>query len=210
MKRIFICSIVSFLLFSGTTAAQTEDILPADEKLEEIPVILYKKAQKEWYIDDSIEVFILPEIPVYPPLQFKSQKEIKRYNRLVYNVKKTLPIAKRANMLILETYETLETLPDKKSKEKHIKAVEKSIKKDYTPQVKKLTLSQGKLLIKLINRECNQSAYRIINAFFGPLKSGFYQTIATVCGASLKKEYDPEEDDKMVERVVRMVESGQL
>lgn len=210
MKRIFICSIVSFLLFSGTTAAQTEDILPADEKLEEIPVILYKKAQKEWYIDDSIEVFILPEIPVYPPLQFKSQKEIKRYNRLVYNVKKTLPIAKRANMLILETYETLETLPDKKSKEEHIKAVEKSIKKDYTPQVKKLTLSQGKLLIKLINRECNQSAYRIINAFFGPLKSGFYQTIATVCGASLKKEYDPEEDDKMVERVVRMVESGQL
>ncbi|MDE7378042.1 MAG: DUF4294 domain-containing protein [Paraprevotella sp.] len=209
MTRILIC-IVSFLLFSGTIAAQTEDILPADEKLEEIPVILYKKAQKEWYIDDSIEVFILPEIPVYPPLKFKNQKEIKRYNRLVYNVKKTLPIAKRANMLILETYEILETLPDKKSKEEHIKAVEKSIKKDYTPQVKKLTLSQGKLLIKLINRECNQSAYRIINAFFGPLKSGFYQTIATVCGASLKKEYDPEEDDKMVERVVRMVESGQL
>ncbi len=209
MKRILIC-IISFLLFSGTTAAQTEDILPVDEKLEEIPVILYKKAQKEWYIDDSIEVFILPEVPVYPPLRFKSQKEIKRYNRLVYNVKKTLPIAKRANMLILETYEILETLPDKKSKEEHIKAVEKSIKKDYAPQVKKLTLSQGKLLIKLINRECNQSAYRIINAFFGPLKSGFYQTIATVCGASLKKEYDPEEDDKMVERVVRMVESGQL
>ena len=209
MTRILIC-IVSFLLFSGTTAAQTEDILPADEKLEEIRVILYKKAQKEWYIDDSIEVFILPEIPVYPPLKFKNQKEIKRYNRLVYNVKKTLPIAKRANMLILETYEILETLPDKKSKEEHIKAVEKSIKKDYTPQVKKLTLSQGKLLIKLINRECNQSAYRIINAFFGPLKSGFYQTIATVCGASLKKEYDPEEDDKMVERVVRMVESGQI
>ncbi|MCM1108288.1 MAG: DUF4294 domain-containing protein [Clostridium sp.] len=185
-------------------------MIPVDEQLESIPIIWHKKKQKEWYIDDSIEVFVLPEISIYPPLKFKSHKEVKRYNRLVYNVKKTLPIAKRANMLILETYETLESLPDKKAKEEHIKAVEKCIKKDYTPQVKKLTLSQGKLLIKLINRECNQSAYRIIHAFFGPLKSGFYQTVATVCGASLKKEYDPEEDDKMVERVVRMVESGQL
>lgn len=210
MTRILLLFIIVFTICAESTSAQTDEEIQTDETFEPIPVILHKMKQKEWYIDDSIEVFVLPEIPIYPPLQLKNKKEIKRYNRLVYNVKKTLPIAKRANMLILETYEILETLPDKKAKEAHIRAVEKDIKKEYTPQVKKLSLSQGKLLIKLINRECNQSAYRIINAFFGPLKSGFYQTIATVCGASLKKEYDPEEDDKMIERVVRMVESGQL
>ena len=81
-----------------------------------------------------------------------------RYNKLVYNVKKTLPIAKMVNQTISETYEYLEKLPTKKEKDAHIRAVEKGIKKQYTPQMKKLTYSQGKLLIKLVDRECNQSS----------------------------------------------------
>lgn len=76
--------------------------------------------------------------------------------------------------------------------------------------MKKLTFSQGKLLIKLVDRECNQSSFQLVRAFMGPFKAGFYQTFAALFGASLKKEYRPEDEDKMIERVVTLVENGQL
>lgn len=177
---------------------------------ERIKVVFYKKVNKEFYDGDSVTVIIMPELPVYPPLKFKNKRDYIRYNRLVYNVKKTLPIAKTVNKTIQETYEYLETLPTKKEKDAHIKAVEKGVKKQYTPQMKKLTYSQGKLLIKLIDRECNQNSYEIVKAFLGPFKAGFYQTFAALFGASLKKEYDGETDDKMTERVIRMIEAGTL
>ena len=157
---------------------------------------------------DTMWAYLLPELPVYAPLKFKNEKQIRRYNKLVYNVKKVLPIAQRVNAIIKETYETLEMLPDKKSKEEHIKAVERDIKRQFTPEMKKLTYSQGKLLIKLVDRECNQSSYEIVKAFFGPARAAFYQVFAWTMRASLKKKYDSENDDKMVERVVRQVELG--
>ena len=126
------------------------------------------------------------------------------------NVKKVLPIAKEVNKIIIETYEYLETLPNKKAKDAHMKVVEESIKREYTPRMKKLSYSQGKLLIKLIYRESNSSSYGLIQAFLGPVRAGFYQTFAWVFGASLKKKYDPNGVDRLTERVVRQVEAGQI
>ena len=159
---------------------------------------------------DTMWCYLLPELWVYPPLKFKSERQRRAYNRLVYNVKKVLPIAQQVNGLIAETAETLEMLPTKKQKSAHVSAVEKDIKEMYTPQMKQLTYSQGKLLIKLVDRECNQSSYEIVQAFLGPAKAAFYQVFAWTFRASLKKEYRPEEEDKLIERVVRQVETGQL
>ncbi len=159
---------------------------------------------------DTMWCYLLPELPVYAPLKFRSAHQRRTYNRLVYNVKKVLPLAQQVNQMIAETYEVLEQLPDKKSKDAHMRAVEKSIMEQYKPEMKKLTYSQGKLLIKLVDRECNQSSYEIVQAFFGPAKAAFYQVFAWTFRASLKKEYRPEDDDKLIERVVRQVETGQL
>jgi hypothetical protein len=93
-------------------------------------------------------------------------------------VKKVLPIAKECNQIILETYDYLQTLPNKKAKDDHMKRVEIGIKKEYTPRMKKLTYAQGKLLIKLVYRECNSSSYNLIQAFLGPVRAGFYQAFA--------------------------------
>ena len=82
----------------------------------------------------------------------------------------------------------METLPNKKAKEKHLKRVEKGLKEQYTPMMKKLTFAQGKLLIKLVDRECNQSSYELVKAFMGPFKAGFYQTFAALFGAMMQKE----------------------
>ena len=147
---------------------------------------------------------------VYPPIEFKSKKQAQAYTRLVRNVKKVLPIAKEANMIMMETAEYLETLPTKQAKDEHIKRVEKSIMKEYKPRMKKLTYSQGKLLIKLIYRESHSSGYELIQAFLGPVRAGFYQAFAWAFGASLKKQYDPEGVDRLTERIVLMVEAGQI
>lgn len=162
------------------------------------------------YQGDTIPSLRMPTLYVFKPLKFKNEKQRKEYNRLVRNVKKTLPIAKEVNRAIIETYEYLQTLPDEKARQKHLKLVEKSVKEQYTPVMKKLTFSQGKLLIKLIDRETNSSSYELIKAFLGPFRAGFYQAFAALFGASLKKEYCPEDEDAMVERVVLLVESGQI
>ena len=109
-----------------------------------VPMVRMGKA----FVDnDSIQYVELNNVYVYPTPAFQNAKQRAAYNRLVYNVKKVLPIAKEVNKIIIETYEYLETLPNKKAKDEHMKLVENSIKKEYTPRMKKLSYSQGKLLI---------------------------------------------------------------
>ena len=168
------------------------------------------KVGKVLHEGDSIQYMEMNNVYVYPQLTFKSQKQAKAYMRLVNNVKKVLPIAKEARQLLIETTEVLETLPTKEAKDEHIKKVENEIFRTYKPKMKKLTYSQGKLLIKLIDRECHSSSYDMIQAFMGPFRAGFWQTFAWAFGASLKKTYDAEGVDRLTERVVLMVEAGQI
>lgn len=167
-----------------------------------VPVCIYK--------GDTIPSITLPDVYIFKPLKFRNDKERKEYYRLVYNVKKTFPISQEINRTIIETYEYLETLPNEKIRQKHIKRVEKGLKEQYTARMKKLSFAQGKLLIKLVDRQSNQTSYELVKAFMGPFKAGLYQTFAGLFGASLKKQYDPEGDDRMIERIVLQVQNGQL
>lgn len=182
------------------------------ESGEELPpaVPLYVQVGKAAYRGDSIPHVITPKLYKYPEMTFRNEKERERYNRLVANVKKMLPLAKLARYTIIETYDYLETLPDKQARKEHVKRVEEGLKKQYTPLLKKLSRSQGRLLVKLIDRECNQTGYSIAKAFIGSFKANVYQAMAFCFGQSLTKHYDPEGDDRYTERVVRLVESGQL
>jgi hypothetical protein len=190
------------LFWLVTLSVQAQHTSPPSTNGYMVPVCVYQ--------GDTIPIITLKNIYIYPKLRFKNKRQEKYYYKLVRDVKKTLPLAKEIKQIVIETYEFLETLPDEKSKNRHIKLVEKGLKEQYTPKMKKLTFSQGKLLIKLVNRECNQSSYQLVKAFMGPFKAGFYQTFAAVFGASLKKEYQPEDEDKMVERIIILVENGQL
>ena len=167
-----------------------------------VPVCIYE--------GDTIPCVQLPTVYIFKPLKFKNDKERMEYYRLVRNVKKVYPIAREINRTILETYEYLQTLPNEKARQKHIKRVEKGLKDQYTPRMKKLSFAQGKLLIKLVDRQSNQTSFELVKAFMGPFKAGFYQTFAALFGASLKKEYDPNGEDKLTELVVILVENGQI
>ncbi|MBR4572335.1 MAG: DUF4294 domain-containing protein [Prevotella sp.] len=199
------------MLMTLTTAMAQDNNTPLREGQGEAPTFVpMVKVGKALDNGDSIKYVEMNNVYVYAPLQFKNEKQRRTYDRTVYNVKKVLPIAKEVNRAIIETYEYLETLPDDKARREHMKFVEKSIKAEYTPKMKKLTLTQGKLLIKLVYRETNSSTYDLVKVFFGTGRAMFYQSFAWMFGASLKKVYDPEGKDKLTERVVRMVEAGQL
>lgn len=205
--------IISLLLLAFTTTASAQSKKNVEDRTVDmdsptfVPMVHVGKVMEN---GDSIQYVEMTNVYVYGPLEFKDEKQRMAYNRLVMNVKKTLPIAKEVNMALRETYEYLMTLPNEKARAEHMKLVEKGIKAQYTPRMKKLTLSQGKLLIKLIHRETNSSGYELVQAFLGPVRAGFYQAFAWTFGASLKKGYDPDGADRLTERVVRLVEAGQL
>ena len=191
----------------GGKALTTDDLLKAMDSPTFVPTVRVGKVMDR---GDSILYMEMNNVYVYPTLTFKNQRQMAAYMRLVRNVKTVLPIAKEANKIILETYEYLETLPDDKARQEHMKRVERGIVQEYKPRMKKLTYSQGKLLIKLIYRECNSSSYDIVKAFLGPIRAGFWQAFSAIFGASLRKEYDPDGTDSLTERVVLMVEAGQI
>ena len=159
---------------------------------------------------DTILVVYLPEIFVYPELKFKNEKEKQEYTKLVRDVKRALPYAKLIYNTLIETYEYIETLPNDKARNAHLKRMEKELFNQYKPELKKLTLTQGKLLIKLVDRECNQTSYNLVSAYLGGIRASFWNVFAGMLGASLKSQYDPKGKDAMTERVVVLVERGQI
>lgn len=208
--------LVVLLAFSAMSAWAQDNgsrrVNPEDREVDmDTPTLVpMVKVGKVLHDGDSIQYVELNTLYVYPQPVFADARQRQAYNRLVANIKKVLPIAKEVNAIIIETYEFLQTLPNKKAKDEHMQRVERSIRKEYTPRMKKLTYSQGKLLIKLVYRECNSSSYQLIQAFLGPIRAGFYQAFAALFGASLTKKYDAEGVDKYTERIVRQVEAGQL
>lgn len=150
----------------------------------------------------------LPPAYVYGFYKFKNNKERARYNKLVRDVCKTYPYAKMITLAIIETYEYMETLPDDKAKQKHLEKVKKYMMDTYKPQMKKMTKTQGKILIKLINRECGSSSYDVVKAIIGSFQAGVYNVFAGLFGNSLKATYDPEGDDKEIEEIVLLIQQG--
>ena len=211
MKRYVLILAVNccLLAFSSSAFAQNKK-RPEAVDMDSPTFVPTVKVGKVFEGGDSIQYMEMNNVYVFPPVEFSSKRQADAYMRLVKNVKTVLPIAKEANMIMMETAEYLETLPNKTAKEEHMQRVEKSIMQEYKPRMKKLTYSQGKLLIKLIYRESHSSGYELIQAFLGPVRAGFYQAFAWAFGASLKKQYDAEGIDRLTERVVLMVEAGQL
>ena len=200
MKRFFTLFALFATMLTQAAAQDTDDP-------EFVPMV---KVSKTLVDGDTIQYMEMQNVYVYPEPTFKNKRRQQAYTRLVRNVKKVLPIAKEVRQMLIETAEYLETLPTKREREEHMKRVEESIVAEYKPKMKKLTFAQGKLLIKLVDRECNSTAYEAIQAFIGPVRAGMWQAFAWMFGASLKKGYRPDGVDKLTERVVLMVEAGQL
>lgn len=161
---------------------------------------------------DTCRLTFIRDVYVYPPLKFKNKKEEQFYWRTVRDVRRTLPYAKLAFTALCETYEYIQTIPDKKQREKHLKTLEHDIFEQYKPVVKTMTRNQGKVLLKLINRETDQSSFNIVKAFLGSFRAGFWQTFGRFFGMNMKAGFHPEKnkEDALIERIACLIEQGAL
>ena len=161
---------------------------------------------------DTTMWIVMNPVIVYPNERFRNKKDEEFYWKTVRDVKKTLPYAKLINRTLQETYEYLQTFDTKKEKDAYLKKFEKQLYAQYKPIMKKFTKNQGKIMIKLVNRETNQNSYSIVKAFMGTFRAGFWQTFGRFFGVNLKAEYRPQKDknDALIERICVRVEQGLL
>lgn len=202
-------AVIAVMAFSCVVSAQIDDDPDAPK--------LKVKGYKGWYkfVDqygDTVRMIELYDVYIYPPLVFKNKKEEDFYWRTVRDVRKTLPYAQTAGRALLETYEYVQTIPDEKMREKHLKDLEKELVAKYKPQIMKMTRNQGKVLLKLITRETDQSSFNIVKAFLGSFRAAFWQGVGRIFGMNMRGDYNPAKDreDEIIERVATLIERGVL
>lgn len=157
-------------------------------------------------------IYIAPMLPpayCYPPLRFKNKRAEKFYWKTVRNVKKCLPYARVVSKVLNKANEDMQNM-NEQQKKIYLDALEKAVKKKYEPVLRHMTFSQGKILIKLIDRETNITSFELIRLYRGNLSAYFWQGVAKLFRANLKEEYDGKDKDKIIERIITLVEAGQL
>jgi hypothetical protein len=159
--------------------------------------------------DTMLQVDLKP-ITVMPPLTFTSKKEFNRYTKLVYYVKKVYPYSQIVSEQLAEIHANLDQYKTEKEKKKYIDEKEKELKKEFEGQLRELTFTQGKILIKLIDRETGYTTFEIVKELKGSLNAFFWQSVARIFGSSLKLEYNAKGDDAMIEDIVIRIENGEL
>ena len=159
---------------------------------------------------DTMYLAYLHEVWVYPKMQFKNKKQEKFYWRTVRDVKKCLPYAKMITADMQYADEELAKLPDDKARRKWWRTYERYLFKKYEKDFRGMYASQGMMLMKLMDRETDKTSYELITKYKGKATANFWQFIAKLFKNDLKEEYDASDKDRITERIINLVEAGQL
>ncbi len=159
---------------------------------------------------DTLYLSTLPDLQVYAPFVFKNKRQERFYWRTVRDVKKTLPYAKLIAREMVKTNAELAKIPDEKGKKAFMDKHEKELFRLYKKTFTRMTIKQGAMLMKLVERECDRTSYDLIRFYRGKVSAWFWQGIAKLFGNDLKVEYDEADRDQIIERIIVLVENGQL
>ncbi len=192
--------ILLFVTLSFTLSGQSRDSI-------QTPI---KYLEKKLIGDDTLPHISIDEVQVVPPWRFTSRRQRKRYSRLVINIKKTLPYARLAKSRLAEIEAALDTIKGERKKKEFVKAAEKDLFEEFEKPLRKLTFSQGRMLIKLIDRETGDTSYELIKDLKGGFSAFMWQTVARLFGSNLKSEYDQNGDDAMIEHIILKIDNGLL
>lgn len=203
-------SYIYFLLLvfsAGSLSAQEVTRTDPPKRIAADPVKEEYEAGIGWDMveGEAITTVNMPPIPI-----FAKKKDFRQYQRTVRAVKKVYPYAKEAGEYMAYLEAELPKLKTDKEKEKFTKKVEKEIIKKYTPVLEKMTRTEGRVLIKLIDRETRMTTFEILKEFRGGFSAGFWNTIAKLFKADLKDTYDAEGEDKLIEQIIKYYEAGLL
>ena len=163
--------------------------------------------RQEWAVEDGDSIAV---IHISPVRKYARKPDMRRYARLVRAVKRVYPIAEEAKVLMATMEDELLAMPNKKQQKLYIKGIEKRLIREYTPVLKKMTIYDGRVLLKLIDRQTDDTAFDIIKEFRGGFEAGLWQALAKMFGNNLKTDYDPDKDDILLEQIVLLYEKGLL
>ncbi|MEE4176645.1 MAG: DUF4294 domain-containing protein [Bacteroides sp.] len=194
---------MQILLLTSLSAVRGQDILMREG--------FQGQVVKARIVDgDTIPVIDLAPVAFFAPRIFKNRAEENRYRRLVYNIKRVYPYAKLAGIKYEEYNELLMTLPNEIQRKRAMRQAEMELRAEFEDDLKKLTFSQGLILIKLVDRETSNTSYDVVREFRGMVSAVFWQGLGRLFGFNLRTKYDPEGEDRMIEEIVEMIEAGVL
>jgi len=160
--------------------------------------------------NDTLFIANLDEAVIQPRTNKPTNRDMRQYRRLVYNVKKVYPYAKLAGEKFGEVNAHMDSLKTKREQREYIKQIEKEILQQYEEDLKDLTLTQGRILIKLIDRETSQTSYEVVKDLRGSFQAALWQAVARIFGSNLKSEFDAAGEDRMVDEIMVLIEQGRL
>jgi hypothetical protein len=157
---------------------------------------------------DTIPYVTLAPLVCYVPRVFKNKREAAKWDRLKYNVKKVYPYAILASAKLKEYDLLLKKIPDENDRKKYMKLAEKQLKDQFGPELKNLSMTQGRILVKLVDRETGKTTYDIVKDMRGSFSAFMWQGVAVLFSSNLKDEYDGQGEDKAIEEAIKLIESG--
>ena len=202
--KVFFVSVLLFFILNGAFAQQTAIVRNFGRGADTL--VVFAKIVN----NDTIPMVHLPEIPIYAMRLFDSRRDIRRIEKLIYNVKKVYPYARLAGLKLREYNTLLLDATSDKERKKIMKKAEDEINEQFGPELRDLTFTQGKILIKLIDRETTATSYTLLKDLRGGFTAFFYQGFARIWGYNLKTKYDPSGEDDLIETIVLMIENGQI
>lgn len=159
---------------------------------------------------DTLPLVYLNQVNITAERVFKNKRDKQIYWKIKRDVKKVYPYAILAEAKLKEYNATLATIEGEEARKRYMKKAEKELKAEFEDELKKLTVNQGKILIKLIDRQTGETSYELVKTLRGEFSAFMWQSLATLFGSTLKAEYDPKEKDKLIEDVILLLESGEI
>lgn len=159
---------------------------------------------------DTVPSLTFNDVFIVSEFAYKDKKQYETWTRTKYNVKKVYPYAILASAKLKEIDLVLEKLPTEKQKKDYLKQAEKQLKDEFEASLKELSVTQGRILMKLIDRETGNTSYEVVKEFRGGFQAFLWQGVARVFGNNMKDGYDPQGEDMMIERAIKLVEAGQF
>lgn len=188
---------ITVMLLTGFAYGQSNNDIPVKGINDTIRVAITRDD-----MGDMIPWIPLSDVWITNTRIFKSPEARQKFNRLRYNVLKVLPYAKFARSRYSRLHEELELTENKKEQRKLVKACEKEIKDMFNKEIKNMTITQGEILIKLIDRETGNSSYELVKELKGGFRAFCYQSVAKVFGHNLKQKYDPAQE-RDIENIIQ-------
>lgn len=201
-----ISSILVFFLFVAGSAGQIDSVRQMNDTLQGRSYLL-QNVKRDGVTLPEVEI---KEVTVYAHPQFPRKSDFRKYERLVYNLKKAYPFALIVRNKLAKVNEDIGNIKSDKERREYIKKVEKEVFAEYEGDIRDMTITQGRLLIKLIDRETQNTSYALIKDYRGKLAAAFWQGIARIFGTNLKEEYDPNGEDAIIESIILEIDAGRL